>query len=58
MIRKKREEELGRQTLLADYGGWHSYREAVSYIIRRVWTFVKIVITLSGRIESAKHDRQ
>jgi len=31
MIREKRDEELGRQTLLTDYGGWDSYREAVSY---------------------------
>ena len=33
MIREKRDEELGRQPLLADYGGWDSYREAVSYIM-------------------------
>ena len=36
MIREKRDEELGRQPLLADYGGWDSYREAVSYIIRHI----------------------
>ena len=36
MIRKKRDEELGRQPLLADYGGWDSYCEAVSYTIRHI----------------------
>jgi len=35
MIREKRDEELGRQPLLTDYGEWDSYREAVSYTIRR-----------------------
>jgi len=36
MIREKRDEELGRQPLLTDNGGWDSYREAVSYIIRQI----------------------
>ena len=36
MIREKRDEELGRQPLLADYGGWDSYREAVLYIIQQI----------------------
>jgi hypothetical protein len=34
MIREKRDEELGRQPLVADYGGCDSYREAVSYTDR------------------------
>jgi hypothetical protein len=32
MIRGKRNDEYGRQTLRVDCCGWESYREAVSYI--------------------------
>jgi hypothetical protein len=33
MIRGKRNDAYGRQTLRVDCCGWESYREAVSYII-------------------------
>jgi len=36
MIRGKRNDAYGRQTLRVDCCGWESYREAVSYIIRRI----------------------
>jgi hypothetical protein len=36
MIRGKRSDAYGRQTLRVDCCGWESYREAVSYIIRRI----------------------
>jgi hypothetical protein len=36
MIRGKRNDAYGRQTLRVDCCGWESYREAVSYIIRHI----------------------
>ena len=42
MIRGKRNDAYGRQTLRVKCCGWESYREAVSYIIRRITDF-KIV---------------
>jgi len=36
MIRGKRNDAYGRQTLRVDCCGWDSYREAVSYIIRHI----------------------
>ena len=44
MIRGKRNDAYGRQTLRVDCCGCESYREAVSYIIRRIWNFGKLVI--------------
>ena len=44
MIRGKRNDAYGRQTLRVDCCGWESYREAVSYIIRHIWNFGKFVI--------------
>jgi len=58
MIRKERNNEKGRQPLPADCGGWDSYREAVSYIIRQIWKFEKFVIISVGQIKSEKYYRQ
>ena len=44
MIRGKRNDAYGRQTLRVDCCGWESYREAVSYIIiRHTSTNISIV---------------
>ena len=44
MIRGKRNDAYGRQTLRVDCCGWESYREAVSYIIRHITTWHGFVI--------------
>jgi hypothetical protein len=42
MIRGKRNDAYGRQTLRVDCCGWESYREAVSYI-DRIMTYSQMV---------------
>ena len=56
MIRGKRNDAYGRQTLRVDCCGWESYREAVSYIIRHILNFGKFVIVSFGQIKSAKYN--
>ena len=44
MIRGKRNDAYGRQTLRVDCCGWESYREAVSYIIQQITKWCDLVI--------------
>jgi len=59
MIRGKRNDAYGRQTLRVDCCGWESYREAVSYIIRQITRLENLVIYFSpmSQIHSIFHTR-